>query len=271
MFRNFLMILAILFVADSAYATAYDDFADGVAAYERGDAGRAITALTAALSSPDLAPNLLVTAYFDRGRAYLITGSCENALADLDAARKLNANVAETAEALAATQVCLRDFKAADEAYTSLIAANPRWQYFWERGRARWVASDFAGAAADFATVVSAKPDYAYPVLWLAMTQARISAVDNAVLERHADQLDLDKWPGMIVKLYLGKVTQQDVDVAASANTGDKCESDFYIGEWQIHLNDHSNALSSLHAAADKCPQNFIEREAAKAEIMRIR
>jgi rhomboid protease GluP len=103
------------------------------------------------------------------------------------------------------------------------------------------------------------------------MTQARLSAVDNAALTHHADQLDLDKWPGPVVRLYLGKATQQDVEEPASANAGDKCESDFYIGEWELGLNDHSKALSLLHAAADKCPQNFIEREAAKAEIMRTK
>jgi lipoprotein NlpI len=256
-------------------AAAYDDFANGVAAYERGDNALAISSLTAALSAPDLASNLKVTAYMDRARAYLRAGQCAQVLPDLNAAKALGANALEVMESTASAQNCAGDFKSAEASYTSAIAVDPRWQFFWARGRARWEAGDFADAAADFKAVISVKPDYQYPLLWLAITQFKLAKPDAVTLVHGAAALDLSEWPGPIVKFYTGGATRQDIDAAVRSDAqnmaGRQCEADFYIAEWDIAQNDRDGARSRLQSATDKCPHNFVERNAAEIEIARLK
>jgi lipoprotein NlpI len=275
MFRYSLGVLAVLFAVGSAYAAAYDDFADGVAAYERGDATRAITSLTAALNAPDLSPNLKVTAYLDRGRAYLRNGQCAPALSDIQAAKALNANEIEVTVSLATAQDCAGDFKSAEASYTAAIAIEPNWQFFFARGRTRWAQDKFADAADDFAAVIRANPKYQYPVLWLAITQSRITKPDTDAFARAASSLDLDNWPGPLVKFYIGQARQLDVDAGVHSDTQNvaarQCEADFYVGEWQLaHLN-AAAARPLLQSAFEKCPANFVERGAAKIEIARLK
>lgn len=275
MFRCFLGMLAVLFAAGGAYAAAYDDFADGVAAYERGDDARAIASLTAALNAPDLAPNLKPTAYLDRARAYSRSGQCTHAVPDLQAAKALNANALEVTESLATAQDCAGDFRAAEESFTAAIAIKPRWQYFFARGRARWAQNKFAGAADDFASVIRANPKYQYPVLWLAITQSRIAKPDVDALAHAAASLDLDDWPGPLVKFYLGQAKQIDIDVGVHADgqeaAGRQCEADFYVGEWKLAHLDPAAAKTLLEDASQECPANFVERGTAKIEIARLK
>lgn len=272
--RVLAITLALVAASGAARAAAYDDFANGIAAYERGDDAMAIPLLSAALAASDLVPNLKATAYLDRARAYLHTARCTQAIPDLEAARILNANSVDVILSMAVAQSCLGDFRSAERSYTAAIAINPTWQFFFGRGRARWALDDFAGAAADFAAVVSAAPKQPYPVLWLAIAQARLGRLDNTTIAQAEASLDLDDWPAPLVKFYLGRAGQPDIDAAVQAEAQNmaqrRCEADFYIGEWHLAHIDKDAAKTMLQAAADKCPPTFIEKYAAKVEVARL-
>ena len=47
----------------------------------------------------------------------------------------------------------------------------------------------------------------------------------------------------------------------------ERCEAEFYIGEWQLLLDDRTAAIESLRAAANTCPRSFIEFTSARAEL----
>lgn len=273
-----LTVLLLIFAASAnvAVAATYDDFADGVAAFERGDATSAITSLTKALNAPDLAPNLKVTAYLDRARSYLATGQCASAVSDTNSAKAQGADDRTIAFLVAGSQYCARDFRAADASYSALIGASPSPSLHFIRGRTRWAMGDFSGAASDFAALNAADPKYPYFVAWLAVAQYRSGKPDLSALARATDHLDMDAWPGPIISLFLGKATPDDVNAAAekgdaSAIKNQQCEANFYIAEWQLAKNDPAAARPLLQSAADKCPRTFIERDAAQIETEHIK
>src|SRR5690348_1144955 len=100
MLRGLLAACALLCAATAARASAYDDFSIGIGAFGRGDADLAIASLTKAIAAGDLAPNLLPTAYLDRGICYLQHGLYDSAIADLQMAAKLDPKVPEVYSAL---------------------------------------------------------------------------------------------------------------------------------------------------------------------------
>jgi rhomboid protease GluP len=58
---------------------------------------------------------------------------------------------------------------------------------------------------------------------------------------------------------------------AAAGKPGDKCEAEFYIGEWHLLRGNNADARSALQAAADTCPKGFVEYDGAVAELKRLR
>jgi lipoprotein NlpI len=277
--RRLFAALAAIWVAGVAHGThaaAYDDFAQGLSAYERGDFAAAIPSFTAAIDASDLAPNLKPTAYLDRAWSYVRTDQCASALSDLKTAAALGASPFETQEALGFAASCAGDDRGAEAAFTAAIAIHPKANVFFSRGRTRWASGDFQGAESDFAQVASADPRDAYPVLWLAMARwHRGIASAASVIAQEVASLDLGSWPGSIVQLYLGKAKPEDAIAAAAqgdaANIADQqCEADFYVAEWQLGRHDIAEAAPLLKLAADKCRSGFIEKNGARAELKRL-
>jgi lipoprotein NlpI len=259
-----------------ACAAAYDDFADGITAFERGDVQRAIVSLTAALDAPDLAPNLKVTAYLDRAKSYLASRQCALAAADINNAKSQGADDRAVTGLTAAVQYCARDFRSADATYTKMISVEPSAGLYFIRGRTRWAIADFAGAASDFAALNAANPKYPYSVIWLAVAEYRRGNPDLAALAKAAARLDTDAWPGPVIRLFLGTATVEDVIAAAangeaSALQNQQCEANFYVAEWWLAKSNAAGAKPLLQLATDKCPRTFIERDAAQIELEHLK
>ena len=58
--------------------------------------------------------------------------------------------------------------------------------------------------------------------------------------------------------------------LAAAGGAGDRCDAQFFIGEWQLLQADRPAAIESLKAAADTCPKTFAEFRGAQAELKRL-
>ena len=59
-------------------------------------------------------------------------------------------------------------------------------------------------------------------------------------------------------------------DGEAQQQADQKCEADFYIGEWKLGGTGSAEALDSFKSAAATCPHNFIEFSAAQSELKRL-
>jgi len=68
--------------------------------------------------------------------------------------------------------------------------------------------------------------------------------------------------------LYLGR-RSGGATLAAATKADERCEANFYIGEWQLKQ-DEAAAVQSLKAAADTCPKTFVEFDGATAELKRL-
>lgn len=278
MLRFFLRLsFATVVLCGTASAGGYDDYTVGMNAANRGDGKTAIDAFTKALADADLPASLKSAAYYRRGIAYLHEKNCAATIADESAV------LAATPRDVEALAVRATAYKCEDKLVDALrdddaaIAISPAAGLYAERGRLRWQSGDFANSASDFEAALKLQPEAPYVALWLAVSRMRQGSFDAQAFDDSASDVSYRDWPGPIVKFYLGRKKLADI-YAEAASSGDaqeqagrKCEADFYIGEWQLSQKDVANAQASLKSAADNCPARFIEAEAAKLELQRMK
>lgn len=255
----------------TACGAAYDQFANGVADYVRGDYALADEALGAALAAPDLPPNLKVTAYLDRARIDTATGRCEQAPSEVRSAEALGGNRIEISEVSALIDICRGDNQAAADNLTKALATIKYPRFYFLRGLTHWEMNDFASAEADFDAWHMAHPNDPYRLLWEALAQWRGGKSDAAALD-NMPKLYLEFWPVPLVDFYRGRATPESV-MAAATEKNDilpvdwTCKADFFIGEWRIAHNDAAGGRSLLEKAASACGDDDVERQIAKIEL----
>lgn len=125
-------------------------------------------------------------------------------------------------------------------------------------------------AVRDLERAASLDPKDAYAALWLDIAATRSGSADR--MRGLVHDLDRTAWPWPVVRLFLGE-TDFDAVWAASAdadpvkNQGQRCEADFYYGEWRLMRHDEDGARPHLRAAATSCPRTFSEWPSARAEL----
>ena len=261
--------------AGSALAAGYDDFSRGVNANNRGDADAAIPAFTAALAAGDLAPGYIPNAHFGRARAYLQKGNCAEAFSDLDEVIKLKADNVDAYLLRGSANTCLNKPDAALADFNLAIALRPTAVLFAARANFHWNQGQFSQAAEDYAQAVKLDPRRAYFVLWFALSADRAGTLDQAALAATVRTLGIDNWPAPLLDFYRGKTTTDKVyhDAASSdaqTATNQKCEADFYIGEWHLARKNAAAAKPLLQQAVNECPHDFVEYVAAQVELKRL-
>jgi lipoprotein NlpI len=134
---------------------------------------------------------------------------------------------------------------------------------------ARYDAGDFKGASADLLRSLEIDED-AYAMLFRFLAQSRAGEAAEAELTANAGRLKTKEWPFAVTELYLGTRTPA-ATLAAAATPEQKCEAQFYLGQWQIVKANRADAETALRAAMDTCPKSFIEYRAAVAELKRLK
>ena len=82
----------------------------------------------------------------------------------------------------------------------------------------------------------------------------------------------MTKWPGPLVKLYLGQLTSAAVLASIEDATGRTkkrqiCQANFYGGMWALRQDAKEEAMRLLKLAANDCYKSAIEWRAAVGEI----
>lgn len=261
--------------ASSALATAYDDFSRGVDANNRGDSSAAIPAFSRAIEAGDLAAPYLPSAYLGRARAYLGTQQCAAAAADLNKVSQLRPNDADALRLRAIAEECLGRPDAAVRDISAAIALRPVAEFYFERARILWGRDDYGTAVNDVYLAAQQEPSNPYFLLWTAIIGKRAGYFDPAAYERRAAKFEDGSWPQPLLALFGGQARTDDVYRSAAAGTGrtpanQKCEADFYIGEWRI-LQGHAQAAKPLIlAAVNECPRSYLAWQGATAEYRRL-
>jgi len=136
------------------------------------------------------------------------------------------------------------------------------------RGRAYFHQGDFKAAAAALSRANELE-DNAYSAIWCYLARERGGENGRAELEAKAARLTSEKWPYPVIELYLGGRSPEQL-LSLADKPEDRCEAEFYSGEWHLLRGDRVAATTHLRAAADNCPKNFDEYEGALAELKRL-
>jgi tetratricopeptide (TPR) repeat protein len=211
----------------------------------------------------------------NRGNVYRAKGDYEKALADLNAAIHSLASAAALDERgdiyleLGQNARALEDFSAAVRSQ----ADDP--DALQSRARAEFYLGQWNDAVADFQKSLSLDASNPYTLIWLHLASARAGKNDDSALQQQALNVHPAGWPAPIVDLLLGKLKPAYAIAFASdpdpdKTTSQRCEAEFYVGEFMLTQNNTEAALPHLQEAHRICSGIFAESLAAKIELKRI-
>jgi lipoprotein NlpI len=244
-------------------------------------------------------------AYVDRAAAYVMKDDFERAFADYARAFALNPKDVHAYLGRGSAQRAIGDIDSAIADYDQAIQISPTYKpSYFQRGNAYAAKGDFGHAIADYDEGIrldpkdarahrtrglanlragslsksltdldqsqSLDPKDAYAALWREIV-ARRSNVPSLLAEKTA-QLDMNKWPAPVVRMFLGEITPESVLAAAEdpdprVQKGQVCEANLYAGELALQRGSTEEATRLFGLAAADCPTTFIEWSAAKAEL----
>ncbi|MEQ1715785.1 MAG: tetratricopeptide repeat protein [Hyphomicrobium sp.] len=135
-------------------------------------------------------------------------------------------------------------------------------------GIARFNHGMFEAAAVDLLRSIQLEDD-AYALLFYHLATSRSPAKADAQTEGYARRLKASQWPVPILDLFLDRRSPEAARDAAT-NEDERCEADFYIGQWRLLKGDRAAASQLMKSAVAICPKTFFEYAAAVAELKRL-
>jgi lipoprotein NlpI len=210
-------------------------------------------------------------AFVNRGVAYAAKGDLDRAIADYTTALLLDSADATAYRNRGDVYLEKGEPSLAMDDYNEAITRAPAdTSGYRSRGYLHFYLGDFARAADDLAHVVTSERDDLYAMLWAYLAAARTDAESARRNLAQAATRKGQAWPYPAVELFLGGRTFEST-LAAVGNPSERCEAQFYGGEWKLLQGDRAAAALALTAAADTCPKSFIEHKGAEAELKRLR
>jgi tetratricopeptide (TPR) repeat protein len=210
-----------------------------------------------------------VNIYVNRGVAYALKGDFDHALSDYYEAIRIDPNYARAFGSRGHVFRHIGNYARAISDYSEALRLDPSdTGVYADRGFVHFLVADYPQATADLAQAIAhlAEP---YPILWRYLARTRAGGDGTAELATAAGQLKTKGWPYPVVEFYLGKRTVEDI-AAAAAGAEERCEAQFYLGEWRLLRGDRTKAKEALEAAKATCPASFYEHDGAIAELGRI-
>lgn len=160
--------------------------------------------------------------------------------------------------------------------FDDAVEKNPRDpENYYYRGRTHFDRGDYAAAEADIEKALAIDPGRAFYVLWHYLAQASAGKDARPALARNAAQIDLEDWPGSVVRLYMGLIGPQEVSPARNPiqwqELGHLCEAKFFLGHYYRLQGMTERAEAEFKAALATGVIEFLEYHHAKVELKRLR
>jgi lipoprotein NlpI len=215
-------------------------------------------------------------AFFNRGHAWGAKGDPDRAIADYEAALRLNPKDA-TAHAARAVELTVKgEYPQAIAGSDTSITLDPKsGTALLGRGRAYFYSGDFQRAVADMERAFKLEPNL-YTAMWLYLARKHGKALDaEEMLDSETRGHRDGGWPSPVVVLFVGRTDVDSVMAAATDRDAKKqseqrCEASFYLGHWHLLRGDRERAVALLKEAQAGCPRDFLEHEGAVAELRRL-
>jgi lipoprotein NlpI len=153
--------------------------------------------------------------------------------------------------------------------YGKVVDLNPTASNYRARGLLYFGQADFTNASGDFLRSINLRDD-SYAMLFRFLARSRAGESAASELEANAGRLKNKEWPYAVVELYLGR-REPAATRDAAGTPEERCEAQFYVGEWKLLRGSKADATTDLQGALDSCPKTFIEYEAAVAEMKRLK
>ena len=255
---------------DRNYAFAYNNRGNSYS--YKGNDDRAITDYDRAI---ELDPNF-AAAYINRGIAYHKKGNYDRAITDYDRAIELDPNAKHAYLNRGNSYSDKGDHDRAITDFDRAIELDPNYvTAYRRRGEQMFNLERFREAERDLAKSVRLKPSGAYAAIWLYLARARSGEPDEEALRANAAKIDMNKWPGPVISMYLGQLTSEKLGETArdenpKTQREQKCEANFYIGALRLTEHRKDEATSLFRTALETCPRFFIEYDGANAELQRL-
>ena len=281
------------FAAHKGRGSAYTSKSLIADAFERLDPARglrsdAIADFTAALKFKTDDSDL----YAARAQVYDLNGQYDPAIADFDAAFKLN-NSPVTLVQRAGSLIAKGDYDRAVADYTAALAMAPKdatdtkdagleaFDIYTQRGYAQFIAARYAAAAADFDKSLTLGGTartgdvlwLPYQAAWLHIARARAGENDAEELARNAGKIDLKQWPGTLVAYFRGQATLEQLTPPSSHGAMGhtrECNLAFFSGEQSLVKSDSAEAVRQLTRARAVCNIHTVHYLAAGVELKRL-
>jgi tetratricopeptide (TPR) repeat protein len=118
----------------------------------------------------------------------------------------------------------------------------------------------------------------AYWLLWNYIERGRIAKNSVRWEEMRRDlaagitvaHLNKEAWPFAVIEFYLGNRSAANV-MTAAITSDERCEAQFYLGEWFLSHGENAAGTAALRIAANTCPKGFYESHGAIAELTRLK
>jgi lipoprotein NlpI len=217
--------------------------------------------------------------YEARGAIYRVKGDYARAMNDDDKAIDLGAKHAHNYVERGLVYEAQADYRNAVRDFESAADIAPKDENVrLHLGLSSWEAGRFDDALKTFGVIRdSAKPEFApYAALWIWLATAKTGGDRDGAFKAAVSRYAGTDWPRPIVDLYSGTGSVEAVLKAAADSNAKRqaektCEANFYGGAWSGIHQDAAGAKAMLTAAATSCPPYFVERNAAAAELKRVR
>ncbi|WP_455200096.1 tetratricopeptide repeat protein [Kaarinaea lacus] len=218
----------------------------------------------------------LAEIYRERGIHYADLGHYDKAVGDFSNAVKLNPGYVTAYINRANAYAKLEQYKAAFQDFATAQKLSPKNKSIYAiRGSLNFLMGRFSDAAADYRYYLSLKPDDMYRMLWLHLSQKYQNINKPSDLAKYSQHMNLDVWPGALVKLYLGQVGPDDFLNAFKKQMNSMsaeflCEGFYYLGQYFLLTGNKKLAADSFKQAVNTNARQNIEYEFALAYLARL-
>jgi len=235
-----------------------------------------IASLSKVIRAGKLEDSALADVYYERGTHYADLGHYDKAVGDLTEAIRLNSRYITAYIARANAYAKLEQYKASFQDFASAQQLSPKnLSIYALRGSLNFLLGRFQDAVSDYRYYLSLKPDDMYRMLWLYLSEKYLDINKPSDLAEYSRNLNLDVWPGALVKLYLGQVRTEDfLDAFKKNMAGMKsemlCEGFYYLGQYLLLTGNKKLAADSFRQAVKSNARKTVEYEFSKAYLARL-
>jgi lipoprotein NlpI len=239
--------------------------------------GATIASFDKYINSGRLQGSILAQRYWERGIQYGKLGHYDKAVSDYSSAIKINPQLISAYIDRAVGYARLEKYKQAYGDLNKVLQIQPNnSRAYVTRGTLNFLVGKYQPAAADFKRYLQLNPKDIYRMLWLFLSEKYHNREADSDVPQFSAKVNLDEWPGAMLKLYLGAVEAEAVIEALSEGVpnmqiGHACEAYYYLAQYFLLHNDRQKALELFNKAVATQAKSYVEYEFALAYSLKLR